>query len=140
MLQVPLHYARWYRPLEAEYLSRRLQQHFGYDLLLLGNSDLEQVKDSPVSNHYALREQERLSFEGVVAHFDALPFAPDSLDVIVLAHALDHCEEPRVVLEEAYKALRHDGTLIVTGFNRWRALSQALWRYEARQYLSLIHI
>lgn len=134
MLQVPFRYSNWYRPLEQKYLSRDLEQHFGYELLLIGNSDLKQVESSPVANHYAVREQKRMGFYGVVSRFNELPFEPDSIDVMVLAHALDHCENPASVIRETYKTLRHDGTLIVTGFNCWRSLAKTLWRFQSRQY------
>lgn len=136
MLQVPLIYTNWYRPLEKKYLERYLVQHFGNSLLLMGNTDLTQVESSPVHEHFALRECNRLGFDGVIANFQELPFEPDSIDVMVLAHALDHCEDPAAVVKEAFNILRHDGTLIVTGFNCWRSLAKAMWKHESRQYAS----
>lgn len=136
MLQAPFRYTNWYRPLEKKYLERYLVQHFGNSLLLMGNTDLAQVESSPVDHHFALREYSRLGFDGVIADFNELPFEPDSLDLMVLAHALDHCKEPATVVKEVFKTLRHDGTLIITGFNCWRSLAKALWRHESRQYSS----
>lgn len=140
MLQLPLKYTQWYRPLEQSILDGFLLKHFGFHLLLLGNTDLAQVKNSAVNHHFAVREVTRLGFEGVVSRFDTLPFEPDSIDLMVLAHALDHCDEPVSVVNEIHKTLRHDGTLLVTGFNCWRSLARALWQYENRQYASDGHL
>lgn len=111
-----------------------LKKHFGYYLLLAGNTDLSQVETSPVNHHFALRQKKRIGFDGVVSDYTAMPFDSDSLDVIVLTHALSHCAEPKVVLKEMNRVLRHDGTLIITGFNPIRALARKMWQHQARSH------
>ena len=50
---------------------------------------------------------------------DTLPIASDSVDVVVLAHCLSGARNPHEVLREAYRILRPEGQLIMTGFNLW---------------------
>lgn len=48
---------------------------------------------------------------------EALPFAPASMDAVVLHHALDCCRDPRMAMREVCKVLRPGGRLLVCGFN-----------------------
>jgi SAM-dependent methyltransferase len=52
-----------------------------------------------------------------VGSVEALPFAPASMDAIVLHHALDCCRDPRAAIREACKVLRPGGRLLLCGFN-----------------------
>lgn len=47
------------------------------------------------------------------------PFAPQSLDVVLLHHGLDFCLSPRTLLREASQAVRAGGHIIILGFNPW---------------------
>ncbi|MEJ6655066.1 MAG: methyltransferase domain-containing protein [Pseudomonas sp.] len=47
------------------------------------------------------------------------PFAPHSLDAVVLHHGLDFCLSPRSLLREASQAVRAGGHLLIFGFNPW---------------------
>lgn len=53
----------------------------------------------------------------VVASLENLPFASESIDLIVLAHQLEFSTDPHRVLRECERVLRPEGRLIVTGFN-----------------------
>ncbi len=54
-----------------------------------------------------------------VAEFEALPFESQSIDLIVLAHALEMSPDPHQVLREAERVLIPEGRLVITGFNPW---------------------
>jgi SAM-dependent methyltransferase len=58
-----------------------------------------------------------------------LPFACESLDLIVLPHVLEFATDPHQILREVDRVLRPEGRLIISGFN-----PASLW--GARQYLS----
>jgi SAM-dependent methyltransferase len=49
----------------------------------------------------------------------ALPFAEYSLDLLVLAHALDGLDQPLAALREAHRVLVPEGRLLVFGLNPW---------------------
>jgi SAM-dependent methyltransferase len=54
----------------------------------------------------------------VVAHdFTELPFASQSLDLVVLPHILEFVSEPHQVLREVERVLIPEGQVIVCGFN-----------------------
>lgn len=46
-----------------------------------------------------------------------LPFASDSIDLVVVAHALEFCDDPHALLREIDRVLTLDGYLLVIGFN-----------------------
>ena len=53
----------------------------------------------------------------VVLSFDELPFASQSLDLVVLPHVLEFAAEPHQVLREVERVLIPEGQLIICGFN-----------------------
>lgn len=53
----------------------------------------------------------------VVAEDCLLPFATDSVDILVLHHTLDLSQHPHQVLREAERVLRPGGRLLTFGFN-----------------------
>ena len=46
-----------------------------------------------------------------------LPFPENSLDLIVLPHALEFTSDPHQLLREVYRATRAEGQIIISGFN-----------------------
>ena len=52
-----------------------------------------------------------------LAHFEELPFASQSLDLVVLPHVLEFAHEPHQVLREVDRVLRPEGRVIVSGMN-----------------------
>ena len=50
---------------------------------------------------------------------DALPFQTDSVDVLLMPHALELTSDPHQVLREAHRVLTPEGHLILSGFNPW---------------------
>ncbi|PUA20022.1 class I SAM-dependent methyltransferase [Glaciimonas sp. PCH181] len=54
----------------------------------------------------------------VIAHdFAELPFASQSLDLVVLPHVLEFADEPHQVLREVERVLIPEGQVIICGFN-----------------------
>lgn len=53
----------------------------------------------------------------VVHDFSELPFASQSLDLVVLPHVLEFTDEPHQVLREVERVLIPEGQLIICGFN-----------------------
>ena len=46
-----------------------------------------------------------------------LPFPENSLDLIVLPHALEFTDDPHQLLREVYRTARPDGQVVIAGFN-----------------------
>ncbi len=76
----------------------------------------------------------------VVAHdFAELPFASQSLDLVVLPHVLEFAAEPHQVLREVERVLIPEGQVIVCGFNpvsMW-GMRQAAGRLTGAHFLPL---
>ena len=79
-------------------------------------SSVEQLADGPAGSQVA-----------VALDFGDLPFASQSLDLVVMPHVLEFAEEPHQVLREVERVLIPGGQLIICGFN-----PASLW--GARQY------
>ena len=73
----------------------------------------------------------------ILAEADALPIAAESIDLVILAHALDFSASPQLVLREAARVLEPEGRLVLTAFNPlglwW--LRQRFVSLGARPYL-----
>lgn len=50
---------------------------------------------------------------------EALPFAEAALDLLVLPHTLELCQEPHAALREAARVLVPEGRLLLFGLNPW---------------------
>lgn len=66
--------------------------------------------------------------------FDALPFDTNSLDLVVLPHALELARDPHLALREVERVLVPEGRIVIVGFNPtslW-GLRQHLGRWRKR--------
>lgn len=64
--------------------------------------------------------------------FDALPFDSQSLDLVVMPHALEQSRDPHLALREVERVLRPEGRAVILGFN-----PGSLW--GLRQRMGLMH-
>jgi SAM-dependent methyltransferase len=53
----------------------------------------------------------------LACEFDALPFDSQSLDLVVLPHALELARDPHLALSEVERVLMPEGKVVITGFN-----------------------
>ena len=75
----------------------------------------------------------------VALDFAELPFASQSLDLVVLPHVLEYAAEPHQVLREVERVLIPEGQVIICGFNpasMWGA-RQGVGRLTRSHYLPL---
>ena len=72
---------------------------------------------------------DRFHWHHIQGDASELPFANESLDLVVLPHVLEFATDPHQVLREVDRVLRPEGRLVISGFN-----PASLW--GARQYLS----
>jgi len=71
----------------------------------------------------------RFAWHLIAGNPSQLPFANESIDLLVLPHVLEFAPDPHQVLREAERVLRPEGRLIISGFN-----PASLW--GLRQYIS----
>ncbi|MEJ2508347.1 MAG: methyltransferase domain-containing protein [Gammaproteobacteria bacterium] len=119
---------------EKDQIDAVLPDLFGYHLLQVGNhADVDLLSASRIP-HCVVMEQglevRARSERAVYGESEALPMACDSLDVLVLPHALEFSSAPHQVLREADRTLIPEGHLVLLGFNPWSLWM--LWRFAAR--------
>jgi SAM-dependent methyltransferase len=143
--------AEWLRTPAGRYLLAWEQQHldeavadlFGFHALQLGLLPLAALKANRMPHRWVSGdgagpvESPGAPPEAVVAlrcDFDALPFASQSLDLVVLPHSLELARDPHLTLREVERVLVPEGRVVIVGFNPaslW-ALRQRLGRLTRR--------
>lgn len=122
---------RWYQSdlgqLIAEHEQQRLDQElgnlFGYHLLQVGYPcHPELLRSSRVRHRMHMHinpteDSRQNSDRQFCATPAALPFLPDSLDVLVLSHILEFADDPHGVLREVERTLIPEGHVVIMGFN-----------------------
>ncbi len=106
---------------------------FGYYLLQVGRPGRVGLLSASRIRHSIIMSLEPRARTGGPNHTDlcgqadALPFATENLDVIVLPHVLEFSPNPHQVLREVDRTLVPEGHVVVTGFNPWSLWT--LWRW-----------
>ena len=99
---------------EAAQIDRIVTDIFGYYAVQVGLPGIDFLR----ANRAASRYQVALyGSSAMIADAHELPFAAESLDLLLLPHLLEFSEEPHQILREAERVLRPEGELIVSGFN-----------------------
>ena len=140
---------RW----EQEHLDRAVADIFGYHAVQLGLPEVDTLAENRMPLRLCVSDRlvdERASQAdgcqpsgrnvAVITRFEELPFATQSIDLVVMPHILEFAQEPHQVLREVDRVLVPEGQVIITGFNPaslW-GLRQALTRTGgAAPYLPL---
>ncbi len=101
---------------EREQFDQLLQYFHGYYQLQIG------VDANMLPEMAMPKFQKRMARTAdVMGSNESLPFKSNSVDLIVLAHALEFSSDPHQVLRDADRALVGDGTMIICCFNPWSA-------------------
>ena len=102
-------------------IDEALSRCFGYHLLQLSvDSRIKLFDECRVQRKYCCHP-----FAGGVnvnCNFEQLPFASESLDVVILHHVQEFVVDPHQMLREIQRVIVPHGHLIVFGFNPWSAL------------------
>ncbi len=87
---------------------------FGFNALQLGLPQGDFLR----ANRIPLRQRGgELGPVDVLCNYTALPFASNSIDLVVLPHILEFSDEPHQILREVERILIPEGQVIVVGFN-----------------------
>lgn len=106
--------------LKSERLAAKaiVERMFGYHILQVGGSEEHLlINDSPISHKILFSASHRPGGKNAVADIEQLPLANDSIDAVVMHHALDFTEDSHVLLREVTRVLRPGGKILVIGFN-----------------------
>jgi len=116
---------------EVDVLQQILPKLFGYHLLQIGNVGYGGLVDSSRIMHRCILSLSAnvidKPYTSLYGSAEALPFANESLDVVVLPHVLEFEENPHEILREVERVLIPEGYIVIVGFNPlsfW-----GLWRW-----------
>ena len=141
---------------EQTHLDGAVADLFGFHALQLGLPELDALRANRMPHRWVASEAStviagasaesdadaaaltaRAAPRAVVAlqcDFDALPFDSNSLDLVVLPHALELARDPHLALREVERVLMPEGRVVIVGFNPtslW-GLRQHLGRWRKR--------
>jgi SAM-dependent methyltransferase len=142
----------WLRSPAGDYVLQWEQGHldtavadlFGFHALQLGMPELDALRGNRMPHRWVATESiesppatDPVAPRTAIAlhcDFDALPFDSQSLDLVVLPHALELARDPHLALREVERVLVPEGRVVIVGFNPaslW-GLRQWLGRWRRR--------
>ena len=110
---------------------------FGYHALQLGLGELDTLRTNRMPHRWlALSHATHTPQQpDLFTDFTALPFAENSLDLVVLPHALELSPDPHATLREVERVLVPEGRVVICGLNPTSLWGMRQWR--ARLYRRL---
>jgi len=126
---------RWLRTPAGRYLLTWEQERvdlavadtFGYHALQLGLPELDALGANRMPHRWLASDlppgleadmaDEDAPRSALRCDFDALPFPSNSLDLVVLPHALELARDPHLTLREVERVLMPEGRVVICGFN-----------------------
>ena len=110
------HLGRLLAKAEADAVDNLLPDLFGYHLVQLGSHAENLCQNSRVSHCVVLDDLPNLT-AGLLADNAALPFASESVDVVVMPHSLEFHSNPHAILREVDRILIPEGHVLILNFN-----------------------
>jgi SAM-dependent methyltransferase len=104
---------------------------FGYHALQLGLAQIDALRANRMPYRWTAvsssADLEVLAMTGaqierpieLICDFSELPFASQSLDLVVLPHTLEFAADPHTTLREVERVLVPEGRVVICGFNNW---------------------
>lgn len=110
------------RQIESAWFADAVEEVFGYYALQISPPGLFPLESSRIGCRAHLHLMEVLPGVGpscceLVSTASVIPLESDSVDLVVLAHALESVDDPHALLREVERVLVPEGRLIVTGFS-----------------------
>jgi SAM-dependent methyltransferase len=131
------------RTWEESCLNNLTADIFGFKAIQIGLPEINALQANRMpskwlsSSHSPSNTSQDTPSLSLVHDFTELPFATQSLDLVVLPHVLEFASEPHQVLREVERVLIPEGQLIICGFNPaslWGA-RQAAGRLSGKHFL-----
>jgi SAM-dependent methyltransferase len=99
---------------EQDFFDGAVADIFGFNAVQIGLPRCPFLQASRIPTRFTLDPEEPAQ---LCADPHGLPFADNSLDLIVLPHALEFSAAPHQLLREAYRTIRPEGQLVLSCFN-----------------------
>ncbi len=99
---------------ERAYFDQTVADIFGFYALQIGLPEAPLLAQSRIPSRWTLDYDPPAE---VIADPHYLPFGENSIDLIVMPHALEFTDDPHLMLREAYRVIRPEGQIVIAGFN-----------------------
>ena len=99
---------------EQAYFDQAVADIFGFHALQVGLPECPFLAQSRIASRWTLDYDPPAD---LIADPHGLPFAENALDLIVMPHALEFTDDPHLMLREAYRVIRPEGQIVISGFN-----------------------
>lgn len=99
---------------EQDYFDKTVEDIFGFNALQLGLSEQPFLRRSRMP--LRMSGEEAVTADVRLCH-DELPFACESVDLLLLPHILEFAENPHQILREVERVMMPEGNLLISGFN-----------------------
>ena len=99
---------------EQAYFDRTVADIFGFHALQIGLPECPFLEQSRIVSKWILDYDPPAD---IIADPHGLPFAENTIDLIVMPHALEFTDDPHLMLREAWRAIRPEGQIVISGFN-----------------------
>jgi SAM-dependent methyltransferase len=124
---------------EQAQLDAAVADLFGYHALQLGVPSLQALRANRMPHRWlALQDvpeagSPQLAVADFLTDFTALPFPANSIDLLVLPHALEFSADPHAALREVERVLVPEGRVLICGLNPaslwgWRQQRSRWWQ------------
>ncbi len=101
---------------EQQRFDRMVADVFGFNAVQLGFEGFDLLRANRIANRFRAGRDGRA---GLLADFEQLPFAGNSVDLLLMPHVLEFSANPHQVLREAERVLIPEGQVVISGFNPW---------------------
>src|SRR5512134_793570 len=101
---------------ERAYLDDVTPDIFGFHAIQLGVPGVDLLRENRITHKLRVAH---LGEPDLYAKCDELPFATQSIDLVLLPHVLEFAEAPHEVLREVDRVMMPEGRLVIVGFNPW---------------------
>lgn len=105
---------------ERAFYSNAVKNIYGTRSLQIGLEQINLLQGNKINNHINIPQATKCNLQ-------FLPFANQSIDLIVCPHILEFNTNHQHIIDEFYRVLSNNGTLIITSFNQ---------QYWARRFCS----
>jgi SAM-dependent methyltransferase len=89
---------------------------FGFHALQVGLPAVDLLRENRITHRMRVAN---LGNPDVFAKAHELPFATQSIDLVLLPHVLEFSDEPHAILREVDRVMMPEGHLVIVGFNPW---------------------
>jgi len=127
--------------LEQQMVDQLLPDLFGFHLMQMGfSTDTPLYANSMIRHRFTMAPAPGRGQVSALSDAEALPIDSDSIDVLILHHALEFSANPHQLLREAARVVVPHGHVLILGFNPWSLLSarallsrrfgHPVWRFD----------